>query len=165
MVRAGEGDDDDKQEGEGAGEGNTGRLCAEAREAVEDGGALAAATTAKAARVCVDREAREGMLAGTITNVGAAPLCGASLPVLSPHSHREAKRLSRAVPVFAREAPPMAGGEGRAFEVQVDRGAFWLGVGEAVQGTCYVVLWDWESWWGCVYPVLRIIQAPSTSSC
>ena len=168
-VRAGEGDDDDKQEEEeeGAGEGNKGRLCAETREVVEDGGAavegaLTATMTTKAARVCVDHEAREGMLAGTITNVGAAPLCGASLRVLSPHSHKEAKRLSRAVPVFAQGAPPMAGGEGRAFVVQVDRGACGLGGGEAVQGTCYVVLCVVVRDGGCVYPVLRIIQAPST---
>lgn len=144
--------DEDKQEEEGGQGKIKGRLCAEARVEAEAAAAdnTAPATKTKAARVCVDSEAREGMLAGVVTNVGDAPLCGASMRVMSPmgvgphrhagegvggnNHHHEAKRLSRAVPLFGQGAPPMAAGEERAFVVEVEREAFWLGGGEPVQG-------------------------------
>lgn len=143
--------EDDKEEAEPAagsvstnptgGGDDSGRLCAEAREGETEG------EKTRATRVCVDREVREGKLGGTVTNVGTAPLCGAALRVLAPlgvgphrhagegpegNRHHEAKRLSRAVPLFEQGAPPMGDGELRQFVVEVDREAAWAAT--AVEG-------------------------------
>ncbi len=154
-MAGGEGEEEDKDESGG----EPLRLCTEARAPGK--GANGAATT-RATQVCVDREARDGLLAGTLTNTGTAPLCGAALRVLAPwgrgplqqyqyrHQDRdaqeqqqqqqqqqehEAKRLSRAVPLVGEGEPPVAVGEGRPFVVEV------AGVGMAAAFECMCLGW------------------------